>query len=411
MRILIVSQWYLPEPATGISGLAETLVELGHTVTVLTGFPNYPRGRLYPGYRIRAWQRETINDVKVVRVPLYPSHDESAIRRALNYLTFAVSAACLGRFLIKRVDVVHVYHPPLTACWPGWVLSVLYWVPLTLEIQDLWPDTLSATGMVKNSRTLRVIGWWAQWFYRRARAIRVISNGFGRRLGSIGIDPGKIRVIPNFAEAVPAEMPCADVQRGAVNKGMFTVMFAGNMGLAQGLETVLDAAALLKNHEDIRFALVGDGVDCQRLRKLAEQRYLANVSFWGQKDPSEMPRIYAQADVLLVHLRDDPLFEITVPHKVYTYMANGKPILAAIKGDTADLIRSTGSGVVCPPGEAGPLADEILKMKAMPAEELFRMGKNGQSTVREQFGRERIVRGVEAMLQSVVEVTAAIPRE
>jgi glycosyltransferase involved in cell wall biosynthesis len=342
MKILLVTQWFPPEPGKLLLDLATCARAAGHELTVLTGFPNYPMGKLYPGYRMRWWQRETIEGVPVIRVPLYPEHSRSAWRRVLNYLSFGLSAAVIGPWLVPQFDVVHFYHPPLTSALPAWTLSRLFRKPLTCEIQDMWPETLAATHMLNHARALAFVGWCAKQVYRRAAAIRVISQGFRDNLIQKGVPPEKIHVISNWVDAdfYRPQAPDLAMMEKLGLAGHFNVMFAGTMGLAQGLETVLDAAALLTDLPRLQFVFVGDGADSDRLQQSARERGLANVKFLGRYPGDQMPALYAMADVLLIHLRDDPLFRITIPHKVFTYMAGAKPILAALEGDPAEVVRT-----------------------------------------------------------------------
>ncbi|MCL0086443.1 glycosyltransferase family 4 protein [Thermodesulfovibrionales bacterium] len=197
MRILILSQWYPPEPTTLKQAMADDLVKRGHQVLSITGFPNYPSGKVYPGYRQRLWQREEIDGVPVLRLPLYPDRSRSGVRRALNFLSFATSASLLGPALCGSVDVMWVYHPPLTVGLPAWWIGLLLRVPFVYEIQDMWPETLVATGMVRSKTMLAMLGRLARFIYARAAAITVISPGFKRNLIAKGVPADKIHVIPN----------------------------------------------------------------------------------------------------------------------------------------------------------------------------------------------------------------------
>ncbi len=408
MRIVLVTQWYHPEPVKVISGCAEALSELGHDVTVLTGFPNYPSGRLFEGYRMRVYQRETINGVHVVRVPLYPSHDNSAFRRILNYVSFAFFASLFGPFLIRRSDVVHVYLSPLTAGWAGWILGRSWGVPITCEIQDMWPETLAATGMIRSEKLLRTVAWFAQRLYGCTAAIRVITEGFSANLQKKGIPAEKIHVIPNWAEACDCKAIAADRELACKDAflGRFTIMFAGNIGEAQHLENVLDAAGLLLQISEIQFVFVGDGVDLERLQTIKRDRKLENVRFLGRYPQEEMPRLFALADVLLVHLKDDPLFRITIPHKTYSYMASGKPVLAAVGGDVAETITRAHAGLVCAAGDPGALAEKVLEFWRMSSDERQLMAENGKRFVQESHNRTHIATQLSGMLASVVRASS-----
>lgn len=401
MRILLLSQWYPPEPMKLLSDMTETLQKLGHEVTVLTGFPNWPSGKLYPGYRVRLWQREVQNGVKIIRVPLFPDHSRSALRRTLNFLSFALSATLLGPWLARRPDVIHMIHPPITAGLPALVLSLLWGVPFTMEIQDMWPENLRATGMVRHEGVLRGVGAFAKFVYRRASAIRVISPGFRGNLLEKGVPESKIRVIPNWVDTdfyrpLPPDRELA--QKLGLN-GSFTVMYAGTIGLAQGLDVVLEAAALLRDLCDVQFVLAGDGVEYERLRAEGEARGLNNVRFLGRLPGGQMPALYALADVLFLHLRDDPLFQITVPHKLFTYMAGGKPVLAAMRGDVEELVRGARCGIVCPPGDAVALASAVRECVRWSSAERAAFGEAGRRTVCETYSLPRLVGELNAMLE------------
>jgi len=404
MRILILTQWYLPEPAHLISELAESLQAAGHEVTVLTGFPNYPAGRLYPGYRLRWYQRENINGVPVIRVPLYPEHGKSAVRRVLNYLSFALSAALLGPWLAPRVDVIHVYHPPGTVGWPAWVLSRLKRVPFIYNIQDMWPETLAATKMLNSRLALWIVGWYAKWVYRRAAAIHVISPGFRDNLLGKGVPDGKIRVISNWVDTelyrpVPPDPQLAQKHGLA---GRFNVMYAGNIGQAQGLAVVLEAAELLADLPDLQFVLVGDGADLERLKAVTQERRLDNVKFLGSFAIEEMSGLYALSDVLLLHLRDDPLFRITIPHKIFAYLASGKPVLAAMAGDAANVVQASQAGLRCRPGDPQAMAETVRRLHGMPACQRQEMADNGRRAALRQYAKEYLVGKMIEMLAAVV---------
>jgi len=401
MKILILTQWYPPEPDLLIQELAQTLMAHGHHVTVLTGFPNYPSGQLYPGYRLKLLQKETIVGVPVVRVFLYPEHSRSEIKRALNYLSFAVSAATLGWLAVSKPDVMFVWHPPLTIGIPAYILSRLWCVPFFYHIEDIWPETLSATGMMNNPAVLNGVGKLAMWIYRKSAEIGVISPGFRENLIKKGVPTDKIHVIFNWVDTeaydVTAPDPVLAEELGLSNR--FNVMFAGNIGEAQGLEVVLDAAKLLRDLKDVQFVLVGDGVALPRLNQTAIDQALNNVLFLGRYPQDRMPALYALADVLLVHLKDDPLFRITIPCKIMTYLASGKPILAAVAGDAAKVVKDADAGLGCPPGNPEALAESVQKFYHLDREELRRMGMNGRRAAQNMYSREYSVSKIEAILQ------------
>lgn len=406
MNILFLTQWYPPEPGLLQQELAQTLIGKGHSVTVLTGFPNFPSGDLYPGYKIKFVQRDMIEGVPIVRVPLYPEHSRSSIKRVINYLSFALSATLFGWFHIPKPDVMFVYHPPLTIGIPAYVLSRLWKIPFVYQIQDMWPETLGATGMLNNPAILSVIGDFAKWLYKKAAAICVISPGFYKNLIKKGVPKNKIKIISNWVDpdAYYVAEPEHDIADSLGMSNKFNIMFAGIIGAAQGLDAVLDAAKLLNDYKEIQFVFVGDGIDLPRLKKMASDNNITNVVFLGRYHQKEMPGLYALADVLLIHLKDNPLFSITIPHKTLTYLASGKPILGAVSGDTADVIIKSGSGLTCTPGNPKVLAEAILKFYHSQKSELLQMGRNGREAALKLFSRERLVGLIESVLSDAIKV-------
>lgn len=405
MRVLLLSQWYPPEPDLKVHVLAKALAARGHAVTVVTGFPNYPSGRLYPGSRIRWRQWEKEDGVSVLRVPLYPDHSYSVLRRSLNYLSFACSASLVGSALCGPADVMWVYHPPLTVAAPACWISLLRRVPFVYEIQDMWPESLAAAGVMSSRPTMALLGRLAQLVYSRASAITVISPGFKRNLVAKGVAPEKIHVIPNWADEEVYHPAAREHELGQRHGlvGRFNVIFAGNMGPAQALRTVLQAAGLLNDTPEIQFVLIGDGIDLPALKTEAQRRGLTNVRFIGRQPAAEMPRFFAWADALLVHLRDDPLFRITIPSKTLAYMACGRPVLCAVEGDCADVVREAGAGVLCPPEDPEALAEAVRSLYAMSSERREAMGRSGRETFLRRFSRRVLVDRYEALLSQVAE--------
>ncbi|MHB8838264.1 MAG: glycosyltransferase family 4 protein [Gemmatimonadaceae bacterium] len=382
MRILILTQWFQPEPFFKGLPFARELQRRGHSVEVLTGFPNYPGGTLYPGYELRLYQREAIDGVPIVRVPLYPSHDGSAIRRIANYVSFAVAAVAVGTVLVRKPDVIYVYHPPATVGLPAMAISVLRGVPFVLDVQDLWPDSLAATGMLRNAVLLRVVGLWCRLVYALAAHITVLSAGFQAKLVERGVPPQKTTVIHNWCDEsqMVSEASAGTLVRDRKLGGKFVVVFAGNMGKAQNLDAVLDAAAMLGARQpSVRFVLVGDGVETERLeaRVLAER--IDNVTFVPRQSVADVGKYLVLADLLLVHLRDDPLFRITIPSKTQAYMACGKPLVMAVAGDAAALVEEAGAGIACEPSSPPALADAVERVLAMSPEARTAMGERAKA--------------------------------
>ncbi|MBD9663182.1 sugar transferase [Variovorax sp. VRV01] len=386
VRVLLLTQWFDPEPTFKGIVFARELVRQGFEVEVVTGFPNYPGGKVYPGYRIKWLQREVIDGVQVTRLPLYPDHGQSAIKRVLNYASFAASAFVYGLFFAKRPAVMYAYHPPLTVGVAAGLIRLLRRIPVVYDIQDMWPDTLRATGMLNNERALGIVASVCRWVYRRVDHIAVLSPGFKKLLVQRGVPEAKIDVIYNWADEASLTAPHGHLPAAFPAAEKFRILFAGNMGKAQALDAVLDAAVLLQRRESrVCFVLLGGGVEVSRLAQRAAELRLGNVTFLAPVPMAEVGTLLDAADALLVHLRKDPLFEITIPSKTQAYMAAGKPLLMAVDGDAANLVRKSGGGVIAASEDPQVLAASAEALAAMAPEALAEMGAKAQSHYRENL--------------------------
>lgn len=386
VRVLLLTQWFDPEPTFKGLVFARELVRQGFEVEVVTGFPNYPGGRVYPGYRIKWLQREVAEGVQITRVPLYPNHDQSAIKRVLNYASFAASSLFYGLFMAKRADVIYAYHPPLTVGITASLLKLLRRIPVVYDIQDMWPDTLRATGMLNSAKALGVVDSVCRWVYRRVDHIAVLSPGFERLLVQRGVPATKVEVIYNWADEAALNIPSGQLPAAFPGSDRFRILFAGNMGKAQALGTVLDAAELLQARaQHVCFVLLGGGVEVERLKAQAALRRLHNVVFLPAVPMAEVGTYLQAADALLVHLRQDPLFKITIPSKTQAYMAVGKPLLMAVDGDAADLVRRSGGGVVAESEDAEAMAVAAQGLASRSPEALAAMGQQAQLYYREHL--------------------------
>jgi colanic acid biosynthesis glycosyl transferase WcaI len=401
-RVLLLTQWFDPEPTFKGLVFARELVRQGFEVEVVTGFPNYPGGKVYAGYKIKLIQRECIDGVHITRLPLYPNHNQSAVKRVLNYASFATSALLYGLFMAKRANVMYAYHPPLTV---GVTASLIRWVrgiPLVYDIQDMWPDTLRATGMLNNPRALTMVGIVCEWVYKRVDLLVVLSPGFKRLLVQRGVPESKIEVIYNWADESALLSPMGVVPKTFPGEDRFKVVFAGNMGKAQALNAVLDAAAILQARGSrSSLVMLGGGVEVSHLKTRALEMKLGNVVFLPPVPMSEVGTVLAAADVMLVHLRKDPLFEITIPSKTQAYMAVGKPLLMAVNGDAADLVRQARCGLTAESENPQALADAVDALAAMTADELKTMGDNASSFYRESLGLQVGAARFAAMFKSL----------
>lgn len=403
MKVLIVTQWYPPEPWQIFAELAETLQEIGHSVEVLTAFPNWPAGKIYRGYHQRWRMRETINDVAVLRVPLYMNHSSSGVRRLANVGSFMLSVSVLGPVNLMKPDIIYAIQPPTTGLAARW-LARFWRVPYIYDVQDMWPETLMESGFLRSRLALRLVSRLCNTVYADAAGIRVISEGFKDNLVGKRVQDRKIAVIPNWVDTTFYRPMNSD--RSLLNQlgieDHFSVMYGGSIGPPQDLGVIVEVASLLKNDHRFRFIIVGDGSDLQRLGMLSKSRDLENICFLGRKPRCDMPSLYAAADCLLLHLRDIPVHRITIPSKVYAYMACGKPIIAAVAGDTAKAVTGLGAGFSCLPGKPSEIVRVLTKMADLSVEMRRRLGDAGRHAAETLFSRRHVVEQISRLLQESV---------
>ena len=410
MRILLLSQYFDPEPHLKGLIFAQELVRQGHEVEVLTGFPNYPGGSLYPGYRLRWLQREMVDGVRVVRVPLFPSHDVGGFRRMVTYLSFALSAALIGPWVVRRPDVIHAYHGNATIGLPAWLIGCVRRAPFVLDIQDLWPDSVVSSGMLpaKCRGLVPVLAAWCRFLYRRAAGVAVLSPGFKQVLAARGVPENKLEIIPNWCDEVQARPSELSSEEETLLMGRFNVVMAGSMGTVQALDVVLDAALLLQTRAPrVQFVLVGGGVDRPRLVARVAAMGLTNVLFLPRRPVTAIGALLCRAEALLVHLKDDPLFAITIPSRIQAYLAVGRPILCGVRGDGADLVQQAGAGLCFGPEDPEALAGAVLALELLPPEARGGLGGQGQRFYQEHLS---IQVGTRAFLELFNRIITAGPK-
>jgi len=388
-RVLLLTQWFDPEPTFKGLVFARELVKQGFEVEVLTGFPNYPGGKIYPGYHVKLLQREWIDGVQVTRAPLYPSHDKSAKGRVLNYVSFAVSSLFYGLFCAKRPDVIYAYHPPLTVGIAAAFIRIFRRVPVVYDIQDLWPDTLRATGMFSNEKALRLVSRICDWVYKKMDYLVVLSPGFKRKLIERGVPEKKIEVIYNWCAEDAVLSASVTLPTEFPGEEKFRILFAGNMGMAQALDAVLLAAEILQSQSSqLAFIFLGAGLEVDRLKQVAADMQLHNVLFLPAVPMGEVGAYLQAADVLLVHLKKDELFRITIPSKTQAYMAAGKPILMAVDGDAAVLVERSQCGFTADSENPEAIAEAALHLMQCSTQERERMASNAKQYYRENLSLE-----------------------
>ena len=405
MKIQLISQFYDPEPTLKGEVFAQGLAERGHEVRVLTGFPNYPSGRLANGYRLAWHTRENHGKVIVDRVWLYPSHDASVTHRLANYASFAATSSVRTVFDSWRPDVVWVHHPPLSAVSAALIQSTWRGLPVVLEIQDLWPDSLSTTGMVSSDRVLGLVARGMRYSYREAAAVVCISDGFRKSIRKSGIDSRQIHVIPNWADERRLKPGSGDDQWAAenVNEGDFNIAFTGNMGPAQALESVLAAVQIAtRTIPSLRLHLVGDGLAERALQAEARRSGIDNAIFHGRQPMERVAALLTRVDAGLVHLSDSPLFAITVPSKTQAYMCLGIPIIMAVRGDAAELVDRAGAGLLASPQDPDSIARAIVAMEGMGKSGRSALGEAGSAYYRKHLSVSAGLTAYERVFESVV---------
>jgi len=402
MHLLVVTQYFWPENFR-INDIVTGLHQRGHRVTVLTGHPNYPSGAFTDGYRGRRVKIEQYGEIKVIRVPMLPRGQNSGLRLALNYLSFALSASVLGpRLANDRYHAIFVYEPsPMTVGFPAMMLKALSRRPIVFYLQDLWPESLAATGFVTHPFLLKAVEQMVRLIYRACDEILVTSRAFIPRVQRLGVKANKIHYYPQYAEDFYKPQPIdLDWSRKQQLSDGFKIMFAGNMGTAQDLFSVLEAARLTRD-QGIEWVFVGNGSVKSELQQQVSGHKLQNVHFLASRPSIEMPQMFAQADVLLVSLTADELFTLTVPAKLQSYLACGRPVLGSLGGEGAEIIRESGAGLVVPPERPQELAEAAIRLKAMTAQQRAELGRRGRTYFDQNFERESLLTELEEKLTEV----------
>ena len=404
MKILIVSQYFWPENFR-INDLTQELVKRGHSVTVLTGIPNYPAGQVFDAYQHNSKAFGHYGGAAVLRVPML-ARGRGSVRLFLNYLSFVVGACVLGPWRLrgKQADVIFVFEPsPVTVGLPAVLLGRIKRAPVVFWALDLWPETLAAIGAVRSPRVLGWVGQLVRFIYERCTLVLGQSRGFLESIAKYCSDTQKIRYFPSWAEEVFQETDLTPAPEVPVQSGVFNVLFAGNIGEAQDLPAVLRAAESLKHNATISWLVVGDGRKSDWLRDEIEKRDLRDsVLLLGRFPVERMPSFYAHADALLVSLKKDPVFSMTIPGKVQSYLMAGVPLVGMLDGEGSRVITKANAGLVCGAGDSDGLATVVLAMAAMNAEQRQQMGRNGRAFAREEFDRGLLMDRLEALLHESV---------
>lgn len=406
MRILILSQYYWPEPIPKPMELAQALSAAGDEVTVLTGFPNYPTGRLYGGYKLALIRKYEVDRICVLRTYEFPYHGTRAIGRFANYVSFMLSAP-FGSLLAPKLDAIYVWHPPLTIGIAAWLIALLRGIPFVYDVQDIWPEAAVLSGILKPGFVVRCLSVLERFIYRRANHLLAVTEGARSNLISKGVAAEKVTVMPHWFDDsifVSQSPSLRDATRARYGwDGQFVLLFAGNLGLVQGLETLVYAAENLRADSQVLFAFVGEGADKPRLQGLVESLGLGTkVQFIERQPMGNMPSLLSAADGLLVHLKHSELSNYVIPTKTLAYLGSGTPIIMAMSGAAASLIEHAGAGIVVPPEDPIQLAMAVRKLLVLPAAEKEEMGRRGRAYLRANLSKDVIVPRYRAILEEIV---------
>lgn len=400
MKILVVSQYFWPEEFR-INDICKGLVEEGHEVEVLTGIPNYPGGKYFDGFSIFKRGPKQYDGVKVRRCFCVPRGKNSKIKLVLNYFSFAISSLFHIPFITKnKYDKVLVYQlSPITMAMPAIAIKKIKKIPMDMYILDLWPESLLSIVNIKSTKIKKTIYNICKKIYKSADAIYITSKGFKSQLINLDIQEEKITYLPQWAEDIyKDEVVLKDKKLEYLCENKFNIVFAGNIGKAQSIETIINAANICKEN-NIQWIVIGDGSEKSMAEKKVKELNIDNkVIFLGRKPVEDMPKYYNIADALLVTLGNDKLFTITIPAKIQSYMASGKPILGAISGEGNNVIKESNCGLACEAEDYKKLAELAQQMYIMTEKERKTLGKNGLRYFKKNFDRELLLRKINDLL-------------
>jgi len=388
MNICIISMYYHPEPVARPHDLACILRQYGHEVRVITTLPNYPHGKIYSNYRQKLFRWEKIEGIDVFRIPNIISRSRSKLLRIISYSSFTINAIIFGSMVIKDIDAIWTYQIGL----PGLIVAKWLCVPSIHEVQDLWPDWGVASGMIHQKWIFHILNNQEKLLYKHSKKIVTITRSFRNKLIQKGVQSDKIEIISNWANDRNFHAAAYDYKLAKMEglSDYFNITYIGNIGAAQSLDVIMEAAHLLADIKDLQFVIIGDGVEKPRLEKKANEYRLKNVLFLGSR-PQEKAALYmAMSDILFIHLKRDPIYEITIPSKTFGYLASGKPILAAAEGELAELIQRTKSGLVCKPEDATGLAETARQFRKMTKKQRTAMGDAGIKAINNFYSKKSL---------------------
>lgn len=390
MRILFISQYFYPETFKG-NDIAFDWAKRGFDVTVIAGIPNYPQGSFFNGYGLFKRRKEIIDGVKIIRIPIVPRGKDNPLLLILNYFSYAIIASFYTIFLALfcRFDKIFVQQlSPVLISVPAIIFKKIQKKPLITWVLDLWPESLSSAGGIKNKLLLDFFTWFTKLEYKNSDRILMSSKRFEESILQKGNFKNKLIYFPNWAEDTYIAVQKTDSFFYKLPKG-FKIVFAGNIGEAQDFDNIMRAALMLKNEKNIKFIIIGDGRKKQWVDNFVDENQLQDkVYVLGRYHLEAMPMFFQQADVMLVSLKADYIFTITAPAKIQAYMSSRKPILGMLNGEGADIINNSNCGYCVDAGNPIQLKDAIIKMSKLSKDELDGMGINGYNYYQDNFNKE-----------------------
>jgi colanic acid biosynthesis glycosyl transferase WcaI len=408
MRILYLSQYFPPEmgaPAARVHELSREWAALGHDVTVLTGFPNHPTGVIPPDYRGQLIRRERFDDVKVIRTPIYAAANQGLLKRGLNYVSYALSAAVLGPWLTEDPDVVIATSPQLLTAASGCWVSALKRAPFIFEVRDLWPRSIVEVGALSSAHpAIQLLEQLEMFLYSRAERIVTVTDAFVDELAARGVPREKLRVVKNGVDLnlfQPFPRQNEVREELGLSPTDFMCLYVGTHGMAHGLGTILEAADRLRDQTNVRFVMVGEGAEKAALKQRAKSMSLTSVTFVDKEPRSRVARYLAASDLSLVLLKERPLFKTVLPSKIFEIMGAARPMVLSVDGEARKLVEEARAGVFVPPEDPVALSETILKLKHSSSS-CSEMGSRGRSFVEAHFSRKALAEQYLALLDELV---------
>ncbi len=406
MRILVVSQYFWPENFR-INDFVIGMSQRGHEVTVLTGKPNYPSGRFYKGYTFFNKRTDSYNGIKIIRSPLISRGNSGGVRLFINYLSFAFFASFCALFRVKgRYDLILVHQlSPVTVGIPAIILKKRFRIPMFFWVLDLWPESVEEASNIKSPSIIKLLTLLVKYIYKKSDRIFISSRSFSHSICEKNVEMSKIIYFPNWAEELYLSEAIQKLKFASLMPAGFKIMFAGNIGVAQDFESIINAAEIVRYNKEIHWIILGDGRKKQWLKDEINRRGLSsNFHLLGSYPAEEMPNFFCHADAMLVSLKDSKILSLTVPAKVQSYLAFGKPILAMLNGEGTDIINEASAGISCESGNYLNLAQNVESMFNMKPNQLNEMGINAKKYYNQHFDRKILFERFENVYSQIMNI-------